>query len=362
MLRKALDRYDALILAGDVGGTNTSLAVVGKRGDVFEIIRRFQAPTPALERFEDGLNQALEAFGTEVDTGEISLCCISGAGPVVDDECRLTNAPWSIRRTTVERITGVRTYLLNDFSAISYALPLVDRDNPDHITKLPGLDGRVAFAGDGIAAVVGAGTGLGVGFIVCETGRYRAWPSEGGHTDLAPYDDRTDALVAYLRSELGGQPDWEHVVSGSGIANVFGFLHRHEFPNHTGDVVDQILRLPVRERAAKVSEGSASDPLCRASMELFVDLYGRATSGVVLQLLPSAGVYLAGGIAPKNRQFFLEEHRFMRSFCQSFHAKFREILAETPVSIINDYEISLYGAAHAATVLDRAAAGSTTGG
>ncbi len=356
MLRRASPDYDGLILAADIGGTNTRLAIVAKQDNSFRILGRFQTATPEHERFEDVLTLALQEMGKETDLRELSLCCISAAGPVVNDECRLTNAPWTIRRNSIEQTTGVRTYLVNDFSAISYALPLLDRENPDQVLDLPTVEGNHAVPQEGIAAVVGAGTGLGVGFIATDNGSYRAWPSEGGHTDLTPCDERTDALVRHLRAELGGHPDWEHVVSGAGIANVFGFLRTHEFSDYYAEIVNRVLELPARERAAQISAAAHHDPLCRATMEFFVELYARAAAGVALQLLPTAGLYLGGGIAPKNLRFFTEEHRFMRSFCGSFHAKFRNILSYTPVSIITDPEVSLYGAAHAATTLDRVAA------
>ncbi len=363
MVRRAATRYNTLILAADVGGTNTSIAIVGTCDRRFEILARYRTSTPGLACFEDGLSEALSSFRAELNLRELTLCCVSAAGPVVGEECRLTNVPWAIRRAELERVTGLKAYLVNDFTAISYALPLLDHRNPDQITPLtsPGTLGapqsapETGFASgrDGIATVVGAGTGLGVGFVVHEGGEFRAWPSEGGHTDLAPYDKRSDALAAYLRRELGGRPDWEHAVSGNGIANLFAFLRRHEFATHHSEALNRIEAAPSRERAALISAAAGHDPLCRATIEFFVELYARAASGVALQLLPSAGVYLAGGIAPKNQRFFVEGDRFMKSFCATYHDGLREILAATPVSIINDYEISLYGAAHAGTVLDR---------
>lgn len=363
MIRRAATRYDTLILAADVGGTNTSIAIVGTGAGRFEIVARYRTSTPRLGCFEDGLREALSSFRAELNLRELALCCVSAAGPVVGDECRLTNVPWAIRRSELERVTGVNSYLVNDFTAISYAVPLLAPDNPEQVTRLPvpGAPGASSSnpapgfvsGQDGIAAVIGAGTGLGVGFVVHERGEFRAWPSEGGHTDLAPYDDRSDALVAYLRRELGGRPDWEHAVSGTGIANLFAFLRRHEFAEHRSDALDRIEAAPSRERAALISEAADHDPLCRATIEFFVELYARAASGVALQLLPSAGVYLAGGIAPKNQRFFIEDDRFMRSFSATYQSGLREILSATPVAIINDYEISLYGAAHAGTVLDR---------
>ena len=131
----------------------------------------------------------LKEAETEHSGMKPELCCISGAGPVIDGRIFLTNAPWAIDAKAIESAYSMPTILINDFTAVSYGVILLDPTNPEQITRLPHGDGSLPSPQPGVRVVVGAGTGLGVGYIVKVRNKIEAFPSEGGHVTLPVYDD-----------------------------------------------------------------------------------------------------------------------------------------------------------------------------
>ncbi len=341
--------YDLVVLAGDVGGTNVNLALIGKKGGTFTLLldrhyRTKEEPSlvAPLGRFLEEAGRALPGFSPE-------LCCISGAGPVVNGRISLTNAPWGIEAREIESGFGLPTRLINDFTAVSYGVVLLDPAKPEQITRLPHSDGSLPAPKTGLRAIVGAGTGLGVGFVVRMHDRIEALPSEGGHITLPVYDELTRDFQRWLERRFGFVPGAEAGVSGQGIANLIEFLA--ERAEEVGEGTARALEAPASERPALVAAAAASDPLCSRAMNIFVELYARVAADLTAAFLPSGGVYLAGGIAAKYESRFLEGNRFMSMFERSYREHIRSILAATAVMIVKDYSISLYGAANAAVSL-----------
>lgn len=344
--------YDAVVIAGDIGGTNTNLALVGLRDRRFRILfdrhYRTKEENSLAEPFGRFLDEAGSAFpGLEADS-----CCISGAGPVVDGRIDLTNAPWGIDGPDIERRFGIPTRLINDFTAISFGVVLLDPRNPSQLTRLPHLDGSRPLPEDGIKLIVGAGTGLGVGYVAQHGDEVEAFASEGGHVTLPVYDDESRAFQRWLELRSEFVPGAEAGVSGTGIANLFLFYADCE-SGRLGEEASAVLRAPERERPALVAAGAGRDPVCARAMEAFVKLYARVAADLSATFLPRGGVYLAGGIAAKNEALFLEDSRFMSMFEKSYREHIRSILRGLPVMIVKDYDISLYGAANAAIILGR---------
>lgn len=180
--------YDGLTLACDVGGTNTSIALVGRLGTRFDILYRTRFASQELSSIEDGLSQGIEEIAAALPELKADRICLSGAGPVRENRCTLTNVKLSIDGNAISQRFGVPTQVVNDFTAISYGIPLLDTTDPEQISPLPPRDAPLPDAHGHVQAVVGAGTGLGVGFIVERNGRFLALPSEGGHAAFAPYD------------------------------------------------------------------------------------------------------------------------------------------------------------------------------
>lgn len=346
--------YDLVVLAGDVGGTNTNLALIGKKGGTFSTLIEKHYSTKAESSFLAPLGRFLEEAKNRVPGFRPDLACVSGAGPVKDGRIRLTNAPWDIDSAEISRDFGLRTFLINDFTAVSYGVLLLDPADEAQLRPLVGRDFPFPQpAPGGVKAVIGAGTGLGVGYVVRVGDRTMAFPSEGGHVCLPVYDEETRAFSRWLEDKYGFPPGSEAGVSGQGIGHIFAFLAQREAAAgrslSPGDAA--VLDAPETERPARVSAAARESPLCGRSLEIFVKLYARCAADAAACFLPYGGLYLAGGIASKNEAWFLEDSRFMDMFLKSYRSHIREILARVPVYIVKDYGISLYGAANAAVSL-----------
>jgi glucokinase len=282
------------ILTGDVGGTNTNLAIMKRQGEKFSILLEHVTPSAEVKDFLDPLKALINEGKTRGIT--IDLCSISAAGPIKN------NHP-----------------------------------------------GGLYPKGNGmVRVVVGAGTGLGMSTLVHVHNTYVALPAEGGHVDFAPWDDDTWKLKQYVAKEIGDAPGAELLISGSGIARIFRFLvEKEQAVSEPG--IQEILSSPGDRQPAMVS--SSDHPLCKKAMEFFVRLYGRYASNLALTTLPTRGLYLAGGIVTKNEKILLQDDLFINAFEQNYNSLAGALLKDIPVYIIRDYSKSLYGAANAAVYL-----------
>ena len=344
------DSASPYVLAGDIGGTNTSIALVERSQEGrFTVLERTQFSSQKLANIGSGLDQALDLFAGRRGRLELRGICLSGAGPVADNLCHTSNIPWDIDGNEIARQLGVPTRVINDFTAICYGIPLLDPNNPKQLIPLPHPDGTMPEArdflpGTQVQAVVGAGTGLGIGFLVKEHGRYLALPSEAGHGDFGAYDERSRDLQRYLHAKIGANPGTEQFVSGQGIVNIHEYLCSREA--NLGSVSREILDLPREDRAPRIGSAANSDAICGRTMEFFVENYARFASAMALTFLPRGGLFLAGGIAAKNKSWFTEGNRFVNAFLRNYKESMRPALAGVPVYIVDDYGISLPGAAH----------------
>ncbi len=339
-----------MILVGDIGGTNTTLALVEHREERFIVRKKQRFETSSLS----GIEEALEHFRSDHEElwKKIELCCLSGAGPVTDKVCRMTNVHFVIDGDQVEAFVGVKTFIINDFSAICYALPLLDTHDTIDTLTFAHPDGSLPEPHGRVRAVVGAGTGLGTGYLIQDRGHYAAHPSEGGHSDFASYDPLSDDFARYMRARFELPPGVEQYVSGQGILNAFHFFVGTDRLERDPEVA-RILALPDTAKPGAIATAAKAHDGLAAVMRLFVTLYARYASTTALFFLPKGGLYLAGGIAAKNESWFTGDHLFMKAFETNYNERITPLLKETPVVLIKDYEVSLYGAAHAAVSLSQ---------
>ena len=337
-----------MILVGDIGGTNTTLATVEHSDGQFIVRAKERFSTISLSGITDALRMFRERHEPEWRATE--LCCLSGAGPVLNGVCRMTNVHFEIHEDDVRREVGVETFIINDFSAICYALPLLDTHSHIDTLTFPHPDGSLPEPHGSVRAVVGAGTGLGTGYLIEDRGHYVAHPSEGGHSDFPATEPLMDEFGRFMRGRFRVAPGIEQYVSGQGIANAFNFFVNSGRLDRDGEV-ERIAELPDSEKPGPIATAAADHKGIAAVMRLFVRLYARYASNTTLFFLPRGGLYLAGGIAAKNESWFTSDHLFMREYETNYNERITPLLKETPVVLIKDYEVSLYGAAHAATSL-----------
>ena len=336
-------RAESPILTADVGGTNLNLALLAPEGSQYRLLRKARFSTQE----EHSLLGPIQSFLAAEPSVRPGRACFSGAGPVLDRRLHLTNAPWDIDAAALERDLGMPVHLVNDFTALSCGVIQLNLADALQVTPLPHGDGSLPAADPrGLALVVGAGTGLGVGFVVHTSEGPRAFPSEGGHIGLPVFDEDSLALWRHLHKGLPGPPGAEMAISGNGLAVIFRFLLDSRRVPWT-QAATAILSLPNADQPAAISDQAAIDPACGRAMAMFVDLYARVCAELCAVFLPTGGLFLAGGIAIKNGDHLLADRRFMTSFERNYRTHLDQIMRATPVYLVHDYDLSLFGAAHA---------------
>ena len=319
-----------LILAGDIGGTKTRLALFSIQGEKLQPELKKTFPSKQYR----GLEPVVEAFlaGQQVS---ISRACFGIAGPVVDGQVKTLNLPWVVDAAKIAQLCKLDSVaLLNDLEAAAYGIFTL---GPDELFTLnEGVSGR-----RGNKVLIAAGTGLGEATLYDDGRDYHPSASEGGHGDFGPTDETQIDLLRYLMKEFG-HVSYERVVSGPGIANIYGFLRdsgRLEEP----DWLKQ--KISAAEDASVVisQEGLAGrSTICVQALNLFVSVYGAEAGNLALRGKASGGVYIGGGIAPKILPK-LKDGIFMRAFLDK--GRYRELLAAMPVRVILNDQAALQGAA-----------------
>jgi len=307
-----------MILAGDIGGTKTQLALFA--GEPFQP-REFR--TYPTQEF-DGPFSLLEHYLSQVKA-KVEVLSLAVAGPVLYGEVYMVNVGWRFSEGSLaSALGGCPVYLLNDLEALAFALPHLDAQ--DLVEVKPGQ--REA---EGNAAVLAAGTGLGEAFLI----RRRApgpipVATEGGHAEFYPTDELTWGLREFL-AERYGHVSLERVVSGPGIENIYQFLCAREGV------------APRYSSAKEIGEaGLAGEPLPRKCLELFVAAYGAEAGNMALRCLATGGVFLGGGIAPKLLPL-IQSPLFQRSFLDK--GRLSSFLQDVPVFVVKHAYPVLYGAA-----------------
>jgi glucokinase len=320
-----------VLIAGDIGGTKTLLAL-------FEQASGPREPAATAEfRSADypGLAPMVRQFLAEAEA-RAECACFDVAGPVVGGRAQLTNLPWALDEEILRRDLGLRRVtLLNDLTAVAVSVPHL---RPDELHTInPGTPEP-----RGPLAVVAPGTGLGEAFLVWDGQGYLPCASEGGHADFAPADELQDGLLRFMRERYGHVP-YERVCSGSGLPNLYDFLRDagrdHEPPGFAPKLAEATDRTPLVVQAAV--DDPAAHPLAVAAVALFISILGAETGNLALKVLATGGVYLAGGM-PGRLIPQLEDGGFMKAFVAK--GRFGDRLAATPVQVITT-RAALLGAA-----------------
>lgn len=308
-----------MLIAGDIGGTNTRLAFYSADGDPRQPVveRDFHSAGYA------GLEEVVRAFLTEEGL-MATAACFDVAGPVIDGRVRLTNLPWSIDEKHLAHELGVRRVtLLNDLKAIAYAVPWL-REQELH-TINPGRPTPQAPI-----AVVAPGTGLGEAFLIWDGTGYIPCASEGGHADFAPSDPLEAELWAYLQRRYG-HVSCERVCSGSGIPNIYDGLRELGRESESPAFAARLAALHDRTPLILQAGIEGTDPLCVKTLEAFTTALGAESGNLAVRILATGGVYLAGGIPPRIIPQ-LSDGRFMRAFVTK--GRLSDVLAAMPVKVV----------------------------
>jgi len=313
------------VMAGDVGGTNTRLALI--ENGTISVDRRYPSAQFA------GLEEIIQSFLKEAGATP-SRACFGVAGPVDGDVSKLTNLSWVVDARRIEERCGIaRCRVVNDFWAAALGVTMLQ---PGNVEQLGGSAPRAT----GPIVVMGAGTGLGVAFLTHDGTRYEPTAGEGGHRDFAPRDEVEIRLLRFLLTRYD-HVSYERVLSGTGIKNLYDFF-ASESPAQIQSSTEDAMR--TEDPAAVVTRlgGTGKDVLCQSALNTFISLLAAEAGNLALQVGAKGGVYLAGGIAPRLRMH-LEEPAFRRSF--EHKGRLSTLLHTIPVYLVMEPQLGLLGAA-----------------
>ena len=333
------------VLAGDIGGTKTRLAVLDVQGTHLETLAERSYASGSYS----GLEEIVQDFLGNTRAG-CRQACFGIAGPVQHGRARVTNLPWIVEEQALAVSFGFeRVALVNDLEANAWGITAL-RDND----FCPLNAGSPAAAGN--ACIVSAGTGLGEAGLYWDGQRHWPFACEGGHANFSPSSNLEIALLKYLRERFG-RVSWERVISGKGLENIHDFLR-----SHRGVPAPSWLREELAEgdAAAAISRAALDnrDSLCAEALDLFIRLYGVEAGNHALKIMATGGVYLGGGIAPKNLQRF-KGPLFMQGFLDK--GRMQPLLEAMPVKIILNDRTALYGPALFLAAVKQGTAGQTDG-
>ena len=321
-----------MILAGDIGGTKTVLALFEPERGGLRLVRDVTQPSRNFASLEAIIRRFLDSGPTP----PIESACFGVAGAVVDGRCTTTNLPWVLdEKTLAQAIPTPRAKLLNDLEAAAWGVMHLPAD------ELAPLQAGTTHTGNMV--LIAAGTGLGEAMMIWDGTRHQVVASEGGHADFAPRTDREIQLLTYLRREFG-HVSYERILSGPGLFNVYRFAR-----DASGIPEPQWLRDRIEsgDRSATVSEVALAneDPVCVEALDLFASIYGAEAGNLALKALAVAGVFIGGGIAPKIRAK-LTDGAFIKAFRDK--GRFAPLMEGIPVKLALNPRAPLLGAARIA--------------
>ena len=328
------------VLAGDIGGTKTSVALFDVEAGRLDLLTAETYPSRNHDSLTDIVQRFVDTYDIQCDYASFGI-----AGPVRNGVCKTTNLPWTVdaRRLGVE--AGFRhVWLINDLEANAWGISALQYED-FHVLSEGAADAH------GNAAIIAAGTGLGQAGLYWDGSCHRPFASEGGHSDFAPANELEFALLQFLQKRYH-HVSWERVVSGMGLVNIFEFLcdyRSYQVPQWLAETMQ------TGDSAAEISRAAQGDncPVCTEALDLFVHFYGVEAGNHALKIMATGGVFIGGGIAPKILSKLKEP-----AFLDGFHNKGRmePLMRSMPVKVILNDRTALYGpAVYAASELERRA-------
>jgi glucokinase len=331
-----------LVLASDIGGTNSRFAVFQIQENKPILVRSLLFRSDEINNFAELINEVLkfvrEKYGYQIEKASFA---VAGAISANRDFVHITNVNLDFDVADIIAKTGLKSIkLVNDFEAVGYGIQILDEQSVFQINK--GSKDIVTRHKPKVA--IGAGTGLGKAILVWNraTQQYSVVSSEGGHADFVAQNQNELELVNFVKSELNLKDEnveWEDLLSGSGISLIYKFLQS------IGKYEQTKYSIKIKESnysSVLISKYKTQDKLCKDAFDLFARFYARVAKNLALEVLALDGVYIVGKIATENIEIFDEENFFDEFFnCR----KLRNVLEQIPVFIVTDFNVGLYGAA-----------------
>ena len=290
------------ILAGDIGGTKSELAIFDT--DKPQVLRLGMG---FLNHKQANLIFMLRNFIANADM-PLQAACLAVAGTVRNGCCHVPNLSWILDEQELSVALGIeRVTLLNDLVATAHGMLTLPPE------ELMVIKTGISEA-KGNIALIAAGTGLGEAILFHhEEDGYQVAASEGGHVDYAPNNEEEIELLRYLWSRFG-HASWERVVSGLGLVNIYDFLSQTAKLAESTQVTSRIMAAADRAAAIAQTAQLKESPRCVLAMDIFLHNYGAASGNLAPKALATGGIYIGGGIAPKLPSG-IWKGSFMQAFC-----------------------------------------------
>jgi glucokinase len=323
-----------MILAGDIGGTNSRLVYCEiVQGRVQPIV---EETFPS--RGSASLGDIVHTFVSKHSL-RVTHACFGIAGPIRHGRSEAINLAWVVdAEQLAQQFRLARVWLINDLEANAYGVAALAPE--DFVVLNEGTPDA-----EGNAAVIAAGTGLGEAGLYWDGKQHWPFASEGGHASFAPDDALQVELLQYLKQQFT-HVSWERVLSGPGLYNIYTFLRDTQRGIEQAWLTEELRQVDPPAAIAGAALAGTCD-LCVQALDLCVALYGAEAGNLALKVMATGGVFVGGGIAPKIVAK-LKESTFMRAFCAK--GRLQPVLAAIPVRVIMNDKTALYGAARCAAL------------
>lgn len=322
-----------IILAGDVGGTKTLLALFECSGTHLVELKLKKYASKEFSNLEIIVKDFLSITQITPSSAAFGI-----PGPVENGKAKSTNLPWIVDENKISNDLSIpKVKIVNDLAATAFAIPYLKNDELIEIKSSRAENRNQRYV------VVAPGTGLGQAFLLCEGDKKIVIDSEGGHADFAPTNEFEKVLYIFLSKKFK-RVSYERILSGNGLMNVFDFLVDSGYGVPEKDTLNRML---IEDKAAVISDMALNekDRVCEKALEIFISVLGAHSGNLVMNLLATGGVYLAGGI-PHKILPKLQTKIFTDSFLNK--GRLKELTEATPVYVLNHNNAALNGAARIA--------------
>ena len=322
-----------LCIGGDIGGTKTELVLFKFENGVSTVLKEEIYPSQDYPSIESIIKTFLQGINGVVDT-----CCLGVAGPVVDGRSQITNLPWIIDKSSIKQEFHIKKVsVINDLEANAYGVGLLDENS--FYTLNEGVSGA-----KGNKALVSPGTGLGEAGIFFDGTNDQPFACEGGHVDFGPKNEKEKDMWIYLNNKFG-HVSYERVLSGRGLVNIYSFLIDCGYEKESKEVSEGINNGDSPLMISKLALENKSNA-AKQALNIFVSILGAEAGNAALKFYALGGVYIGGGIAPKNLDY-MKDGVFIESFKNK--GRFANFLSKIPVKVILNPKTALYGSMLVAT-------------
>ncbi|MDG6218214.1 MAG: glucokinase [Candidatus Thermoplasmatota archaeon] len=345
--------YSGFVLGADIGGTSTNVAVAGITDDTIDLLFSLDFETKKISSFLPALKKTIAFARNKYDICILNGC-VGAAGIVSSDHSfvELTNVSWNINAKELIKETAMDSlFILNDFQVLGYGINTIDLSDEKDVSI---IRKNVSIDTKEPRVLLGAGTGLGKTILRYDQKNrfFHAFESEGGHADIPVYTRTEFDLIKTIQQRKHSHypVSYEDLLSGEGIVDIYSFLRSKQLfkDSEYSELIDT-----AEDKPAIISNYRSKDEYCTETFRLFQRFFARCAKNLGLDTLAKGGVFIAGGIAEKNKDIFLS-NQFIDEFNRS-HTR-EKYLKEIPLYLLTNYYLSLQGACfaafHAPTILN----------